>query len=107
MLECSRCKMMHSPAGNLILSAGGCGFIGSHLCKALLSRGDTVRVMDDLSTGSLVNLPTTVEFIRGDVTDRRVVHQALNGVDGCFHLAAIASVELSNRDWIRTHRINL
>jgi UDP-glucose 4-epimerase len=89
------------------LVTGGCGFIGSHLCKALLSRGDAVRVLDDLSTGSLVNVPANVAFIHGDVTDRRVVQQALSGVDGCFHLAAVASVELTNRDWIRTHRINL
>jgi UDP-glucose 4-epimerase len=89
------------------LVTGGCGFIGSHLCKALWSRGDAVRVLDDLSTGSLGNVPSNVAFIRGDITDRRIVDQALSGVDGCFHLAAVASVELSNRDWVRTHRINL
>ena len=89
------------------LVTGGCGFIGSHLCKALLSRGDAVRVLDDLSTGSFANLPSTVEFLFGDVTDSELVHHALVGVDGCFHLAAVTSVELSNREWIRTHRINL
>ena len=89
------------------LVTGGCGFIGSHLCKALLSRGDAVRVLDDLSTGSLTNLPAAAAFTQGDVADPRLVCQAITGVDGCFHLAAIASVELSNRDWIRTHRTNL
>src|SRR5690348_14905840 len=89
------------------LVTGGCGFIGSHLCKALLSRGDAVRVLDDLSTGSLTNLPAAAAFIQGDVADPRLVCQAITGVDGCFHLAAIASVELSNRDWIRSHRTNL
>jgi UDP-glucose 4-epimerase len=89
------------------LVTGGCGFIGSHLCRALISRGDAVRVLDDLSTGSLVNLPAAIEFVQGDVTDSQLIHKALSGVDGCFHLAAVASVELSNRDWIRTHRINL
>ena len=39
------------------LVTGGAGFIGSHLCEALLARGDTVRVLDDLSTGKLENLP--------------------------------------------------
>src|SRR5260370_38314014 len=89
------------------LVTGGCGFIGSHLCKALLSRGDAVRVLDDLSTGSVANLPATATFIRGDVADPGLVLQAITGVDGCFHLAAVASVELSNRDWLRTHRTNL
>jgi UDP-glucose 4-epimerase len=89
------------------LVTGGCGFIGSHLCKALVSRGDAVRVLDDLSTGSLANLPAAASFIRGDVADLQLVRQAMTGVDGCFHLAAVASVDLSNRDWLRTHRTNL
>jgi UDP-glucose 4-epimerase len=89
------------------LVTGGCGFIGSHLCKALVSRGDAVCVLDDLSTGSVANLPATAAFIQGDVADPRLVLQATTGVDGCFHLAAVASVELSDRDWLRTHRTNL
>src|SRR5271155_413693 len=89
------------------LVTGGCGFIGSHLCKALLSRGAAVRVLDDLSTGSLASLPAAAAFIQGDVADPQPVRQALAGVNGCFHLAAVASVELSNRDWLRTHRTNL
>ena len=89
------------------LVTGGCGFIGSHLCKALLSRGDVVRVLDDLSTGSLASLPGDAAFIQGDVTEPQLVLEALAGVDGCFHLAAVASIELSNRDWLRTHRTNL
>jgi UDP-glucose 4-epimerase len=89
------------------LVTGGCGFIGSHLCKALMSRGDAVHVLDDLSTGSLSNPPAAATFIQGDVADPQLVLQAITGVDGCFHLAAIASVELSNRNWLRTHRTNL
>lgn len=89
------------------LVTGGCGFIGSNLCKALLSRGDAVRVLDDLSTGSATNLPAAAVFIQGDVADRQLVGQALAGVRGCFHLAAVTSVELSNRDWLGTHRTNL
>ena len=89
------------------LVTGGCGFIGSHLCKALLLRGDAVRVLDNLSTGSLANHPAAASFIQGDVADPRLVLQAITGVDGCFHLAAISSVELSNRDWLRTHRTKL
>src|SRR6266478_6009171 len=89
------------------LVTGGCGFIGSHLCQALLSRGDAVRVLDDLSTGSPSNLPAAAASIRGDVADPELVRKVMAGVDGCFHLAAVVSVELSNRDWLRTHRTNL
>ncbi len=89
------------------LVTGGCGFIGSHLCSALLSRGDAVRVLDDLSTGSAASLPAEVDLIEGDVADPLTVRRALFGVDGCFHLAAVASVERCNRDWLRAHRTNL
>jgi UDP-glucose 4-epimerase len=89
------------------LVTGGCGFIGSHLCEALLARGDSVRVLDDLSTGKLANKPADAELIRGDIADPACVAQALAGTEGCFHLAAIASVEKGNRDWLGTHRSNL
>jgi UDP-glucose 4-epimerase len=89
------------------LVTGGCGFIGSHLSTALLLRGDEVRVLDDLSTGFLARLPAGAHFIQGDVADLQAVRRALAGVDGCFHLAAIASVALSNSAWLRTHRTNL
>jgi UDP-glucose 4-epimerase len=89
------------------LVTGGAGFIGSHLCEALLARGDTVRVLDDLSTGRRENLPGGVTLIVGDVADADAVGQAMSGVDGCFHLAAVASVEKSVTDWLGTHRANL
>jgi UDP-glucose 4-epimerase len=89
------------------LVTGGCGFIGSHLSRALSSRGDAVRVLDDLSTGSAASLSPKVDVIEGDVADPVAVHRAFSGVDGCFHLAAIASVERCNREWLRAHRTNL
>jgi UDP-glucose 4-epimerase len=89
------------------LVTGGCGFIGSHLCDALLARGDQVRILDDLSSGSLRNAAPRAELLRGDVADPQAVEAAMAGVAGCFHLAAIASVERSMRDWIGTHRTNL
>lgn len=89
------------------LITGGCGFIGSHLCEALLARGNRVRILDDLSTGRLANKPGDAELIRGDIADPACVAQALAGTDGCFHLAAVASVEKGNRDWLGTHRSNL
>jgi UDP-glucose 4-epimerase len=89
------------------LVTGGCGFIGSHLCDALLAAGDRVRILDDLSTGKRANKPEAAELIEGDVADPACVARALAGTDGCFHLAAIASVEKGNRDWLGTHRSNL
>ena len=89
------------------LVTGGAGFIGSHLVHALLGEGHVVRVLDDLSSGNRKNLPQQVELIEADVTDPAAVDGALDGVDGCFHLAAIASVARSHREWLRTHQVNL
>jgi len=91
----------------LYLVTGGAGFIGSHLVDALLARGDSVRVLDDLSTGKRENLGPAAELIVGDVADAACIAGAMRDVDGCFHLAAVASVELGNRDWLGTHRTNL
>ena len=89
------------------LVTGGAGFIGSHLSDALVARGDRVRVLDDLSTGHLGNLPAGVDFIQGDIADPAAAQAAMQGMDGCFHLAAIASVERGVTDWTGTHRVNL
>jgi len=88
------------------LVTGGCGFIGSHLVDALLAKGHDVLVLDDLSTGNPKNLPDAVPVIVGDVSDWDVVRKAMVGVDGCFHLAAVASVQRSTEEWAKTHRIN-
>jgi UDP-glucose 4-epimerase len=90
-----------------ILVTGGCGFIGSHLTLALLARGDQVRVLDDLSTGSRANLAPGAELVVGDIAEAATVQDALAGCDGCVHLAAIASVERGVRDWAGSHRVNL
>jgi UDP-glucose 4-epimerase len=89
------------------LVTGGCGFIGSHLVEALLARGDRVRVLDDLSSGKRENIPPSAELVIGDVADRDLVARAVDGVDGIFHLAAIASVQRSSEDWLGCHRTNL
>lgn len=89
------------------LVTGGCGFIGSHLAEALIARGDQVRIIDDLSTGHRRNAPPEAEIIIGDVSRQDLIREAMAGVDGCFHLAAVASVERANHDWVGTHRTNL
>lgn len=89
------------------LVTGGAGFIGSHLVDSLVSQGHAVRVLDDLSTGRVDNLPEGAELIVGNITDAPVVRRALAGMDGCFHLAAIASVERTRREWVQSHAVNL
>ena len=91
----------------LWLVTGGCGFIGSHLCAALTTAGQRVRVLDNLSTGRRENLAPGTEVLVGDVGDAALLAQAMKGVTGCFHLAAIASVERGVREWRETHRVNL
>jgi len=89
------------------LVTGGCGFVGSHLVDALCAYEHSVRILDDLSTGLAVLRPPGVELIVGNVADPSLVAQSMRGIDGCFHLAAVASVEQSNGDWLGTHRTNL
>src|SRR3546814_796496 len=89
------------------LITGGCGFIGSHLADALVARGHTVCILDDLSTGKRENAPASASLVVGDVADAALVRSIMSMVDGCFHLAAIASVQRSTDDWLGTHRTNL
>ncbi len=89
------------------LVTGGCGFIGSHLCDTLLARGHRVRVLDDLSTGSLGNLAPGAELVQADICDPAAMAHGLDGADGVFHLAAVASVDRGLHEWRETHRVNL
>lgn len=89
------------------LVTGGCGFIGSHLVEKLLAEGHQVSVLDDLSTGKGANIPDSVPFTEGSITDKATVQKCFEGIDGCFHLAAIASVQKSVEDWAGTHEVNL
>ncbi|NOY41709.1 MAG: SDR family oxidoreductase [Planctomycetes bacterium] len=80
------------------LVTGGAGFIGSHIATALVERGDSVRVLDNLSTGTKANLAhlgDRVELIEGDLLDQSTVERATKGVDVVYHQAALASVPRS------------
>jgi UDP-glucose 4-epimerase len=89
------------------LVTGGAGFIGSHLVERLIERGESVRVMDDLSTGkaeNLAHLPSNrIEFIQGDVADPASVEKAVRGIEVVFHHAALASVPRSIELPLETH----
>lgn len=92
-----------------ILITGGAGFIGSHLCDALLDKGYAVRILDDFSTGRRGNLQVDhprLELIEGDVADAGLVMQAAAGCRAVVHLAAVASVQASVEDPVRTHQSN-
>lgn len=92
-----------------VLITGGAGFIGSHLADALLAKGYSVRVLDDLSTGKRSNLQLDdprIELIEGDVADAALVARVMVGCCAVAHLAAVASVQASVDDPVRTHQSN-
>ena len=92
-----------------ILITGGAGFIGSHVSDALLAKGHAVRILDDLSTGKRANLQLQhpcLQLIEGDVADAALVAQAAAGCKAVVHLAAVASVQASVEDPVKTHQSN-
>ncbi len=92
----------------LSLVTGGAGFIGSHLVQALIEQGDTVRVLDDLSTGKNENLEgLAAELTIGDIRDATLVRQVCEGVDRVFHLAALISVAASMKEPLPFYDVNL
>jgi UDP-glucose 4-epimerase len=95
-----------------VLVTGGAGFIGSHLTRALLARGDSVLVLDDLSTGRLANLADLADHPRlqvmvGDVRDAELTHRLTSGADLVYHLAAVVGVQLVVDDALNTIRTNV
>ena len=81
-----------------ILVTGGAGFIGSHLCEALLRRGDEVSVLDDLSTGRIENIAHLQDNQRfrltiGSVLDSSCLIPLVRSADVIFHLAAVVGVQ--------------
>ncbi len=94
----------------MYLVTGGAGFIGSHLVRALVQRGERVRVLDNCATrpqARLADLIGQVEWVTGDVRDGETVKRACRGVDVVFHLAAVASVPRSVVAPAETHAVNV
>ncbi len=95
-----------------LLVTGGAGFIGSHLCEALLAQGDTVISLDDLSTGSSQNLETAklnpkFTSVTGSILDEPLVDRLVESVDGVFHFAAAVGVQKILKDPIGSLLTNI
>ncbi|MFA5357117.1 MAG: GDP-mannose 4,6-dehydratase [Candidatus Omnitrophota bacterium] len=95
-----------------VLITGGSGFIGSHLSEELLSLGNEVIVLDDLSTGRYENIEHILpnknfEFVEGSVLDAILLDKLVEKVDIVFHLAAAVGVELIVRDPLQSLTTNI
>jgi nucleoside-diphosphate-sugar epimerase len=94
----------------LYLVTGGAGFIGSHMVEELLRRGESVRILDNLSTGREQNLAAVrhkIDFRQNDIRDLESIRPAFAGVDYVIHLAALASVVRSLENPVETTLVNL
>ncbi len=88
---------------------GGAGFIGSHLCDALLQNGAEVAVIDDLSNGlesNIAHLRDRIRFVRGSILDPIALKHATEDASIIFHQAAITSVPRSVREPELYHEVN-
>jgi UDP-glucose 4-epimerase len=92
------------------LVTGGAGFIGSNIVEELVARGETVRVLDNFSTGRRENLNVfmgKIELIEGDIRSLNTVKNAMAGVDYVLHQAALPSVARSIEDPVTTSEVNI
>ena len=89
------------------LVTGGAGFIGSNICKRLVSQDCFVRVVDNLLTGKKSNLAGVIdkiEFIQADMGDSEVAQSAMKDIDVVLHEGALPSVPVSIDDPAATHK---
>jgi UDP-glucose 4-epimerase len=92
-----------------VLVTGGAGFIGSSLCRALVGRGDHVRVIDNFASGrrhNLAGIADRVDLHEADILDEKALRQAAQGCEVVFHQAAIPSVPRSITAPVPTHETN-
>ena len=95
-----------------VLITGGAGFIGSHVVDGLISRGYSVKVLDNLSTGNISNISGylskgMVELVEGDIRNLELVKKTIHGVSIVIHAAAITSVPFSLKNPEQTVDVNV
>jgi UDP-glucose 4-epimerase len=94
----------------LVVVTGGGGFIGGNLVRALLDRGDRVRVLDNFSTGNrgnLAGLEDQIELVEGELRSYERVHAAMRQAEIVFHQGALPSVPRSVQDPLTTSAVNV
>lgn len=92
------------------LISGGAGFIGSNIAKRLVEEGESVRIIDNFSTGKLENISSIsgkVEIIDGDIRDTDIVSKAVRDMDFIIHQAALPSVPRSVKDPLTSNSVNV
>jgi UDP-glucose 4-epimerase len=92
-----------------VFITGGAGFIGSHLCDALIARGDEVTILDNLSTGSATNiahLSGKVELHQGDIRDAALIEKLMAPADLVLHMAAALGVNTILEKTIESVSVN-
>lgn len=93
-----------------ILLTGGAGFIGSHLADGFLTRGYSLRILDNFSTGKRDNIKhilNDIELIEGDIRDAETVSKVVEDVNIIVHEAALPSVPRSIKDPVTTNQVNV
>ena len=81
-----------------VLVVGGAGYIGSHVCQALIAAGHQSVVFDNLSTGHKENIQPESEFIHGDILDPAALQTAMQDITAVVHLAALKAAGESMED---------
>jgi UDP-glucose 4-epimerase len=95
-----------------VVVTGGAGFIGSHLAEELAKRGSHVIIIDNLSSGKMVNIErlskiSNVEFVKGSITDLPLLEGLFSDVDYVFHQAAMPSAIRSIEEPLTSHEVNI
>src|SRR5579863_4218619 len=94
----------------LYLITGGAGFIGSHIVDEVLRRGDSVRGLDNFSTGLAPNIAAVrgrITVTEEDIRNPEKIRPSFEGVDYVIHLAALASIPRSIADPITSNAVNV
>jgi UDP-glucose 4-epimerase len=86
---------------------GGAGFIGSHIVEKLIAENIEVKIIDNLSTGRIENIPDHASFVCEDIRDIDVLRREFDGYDVVFHMAAFPRIVPSIKDPVTFHDINV